>query len=216
MNTLLVITDGRDRCLTRTLNSAVEALPTFDHYVMVNDSLDAVFGEWLGANWPMFDILHPTTKRGFGGAIQAGWDAIPPCDYVFHLEDDFVFNQPVDLDRFVELLELNPALAQVALKRQPWNAEERAAGGIVEQHPFDFEDHELGALHWTEHRRFFTTNPSLYPYELTRRGWPQCEHSEGVFTHQLLEDGLRFAYWGKRFDPPRVHHIGDERVGHGY
>jgi hypothetical protein len=108
-------------------------------------------------------------------------------------------------------------LVQLVLRRQPWNAEERAAGGIVEQHPDDYQDATDGTNYWLEHRRFFSTNPSLYHRSLLTRSWPDGEHSEGMFTHDLLRDEtLRFAFWGARDSGEWVTHIGRERVGTGY
>lgn len=192
---LLLIHDGRHDYLERTLASAQERLPAFDQRVIVDDS------------------RH---ELGFAGAIRHGWDQIE-TDWVFHLEGDFTFNGNVPVAAMIELLERRSHLAQVALKRQPWNDEEKAAGGIVELHPDDFTERTDGHAVWTEHRRFFTTNPSVYSARLCRRGWPQQPHSEGVFTHQLLRDPrLRFAFWGAKHAPPLVEHIGAVRAGVGY
>ena len=193
MIALLLVDDGRFDYRERCLRSAAQLLPPLDVCIEVND---------------------PDHELGFAGAIQAGWDAVleSGADYVFHLEADFTFNVHVPTARMIELLEAQPQLAQVALKRQPWNASERAAGGIVEQHPDDFTDHGF----WTEHRRFFTTNPCVYRASLCERGWPQVPESEGIFTHQLRDDGLSFAFWGGKFDAPTVTHIGRHRAGKGY
>lgn len=195
---LLVIDDGRSDYLDRCLLSASEMLPPLSRRVTIDDS------------------AH---ELGFAGAIQAGWDEIAKldADYVFHLESDFTFNFPVELRAMVELLERHPHLAQVSLKRQPWNERECLAGGIVEADPDDFTECFDGKATWTEHRRYFTTNPSLYPTSLCGLGWPQGSESEGHFTHRLLEDPLlRFAIWGGKFDPPAVEHIGEVRAGVGY
>jgi hypothetical protein len=192
---LILIGDGRDEYRNRTTASADAVLPEFDQIVYVDDRSHLL---------------------GFAGAIDAAWGAVR-TDFVFHLEADFVFKAPVPLARMLSILQSQPQLAQIALKRQPWNAEERAAGGIVELHPDDFVERSDGGELWTEHRRFFTTNPSVYSSRLCRLGWPQEEHSEGKFTHRLLEDPhLRFAFFGGKFDAPLVEHIGAERVGHGY
>ena len=218
---LLVITDGRAGYHERTMASAADMLPDVSHRVMVNDCADPAWCEHLDDTWgDDFDILHPTRRRGFAGAIQAGWDrlrATTSAEWVFHLEADFTFNEPVDIASMAAVLERHPHLVQMALRRQPWNDAERAAGGIVEQHPGDYTDHLWDEHRWLEHRRFFTTNPSLYRASLCDDGWPQVPHSEGIFTHQLLTDpAVTFGFWGARSDPPKVHHIGDERAGHGY
>lgn len=192
---LLLISDGRDEYLQRTLLSAAEHLPAFDQLVHVEDR-----GHELG----------------FAGAIQHGWEQVK-ADWVFHLEADFTFTERVDLNRMKTILVARPYLAQLVLKRQPWNPDETAAGGIIEQHPDDYTEVNAYAGTWTEHRRFWSTNPSLYSTRFCRLGWPQVPQSEGIFTHRLLKDPhLRFAFWGGKTDPPRVTHIGDVRAGTGY
>ena len=194
---LLVIHDGRHDYLERTIESANDHLPmdVFDQVVTVDDT---------------------DHKLGFAGAVQHGWEQVE-TEWVFHLEGDFTFNENIPIHRMIRLLQDRPYLAQVALKRQPWNPQEHRAGGIVELHPGDFHEVTDGEVVWTEHRRFFTTNPSVYSSRLCRGGWPQEPHSEGMFTHRLLTDPLlRFAFWGGKFDAPKVEHIGHERAGTGY
>lgn len=195
---LLRIGDGRDDYHERSWQSALEALPKIDHVVTVDDR---------------------DHHLGFAGAIQHGWDQILDlqADYVFHLELDFVFREPVDLAGMIRLLERHPHLAQVSLKRQPWNEREQAAGGIIEADPHDFTEVRDPHSVWVEHRRYWTTNPSVYSTRWCRLGWPQEPQSEGLFTHKLLRDPmLRFAIWGARLDPHRVTHIGDTRAGAKY
>lgn len=190
---LLLIDDGREDYRDRCLDSAAEHLPPLDVMVEVSD---------------------PDHRLGFAGAIQAGWDGVleSGADYVFHLESDFLFEAPVPLGRMLHLLDIKPHLAQVALKRQPWNHEEKAAGGICELHPTAYLDRGQ----WTEHRRHFTTNPCLYRTALCERGWPQRPDSEGHFGIALRAEGFCFAYWGAPTAAPRVRHIGRHRAGNGY
>ncbi len=191
---LIFITDGRD-CAKDAFASAQEHLPKPDQLVYVDDS---------------------DHERGFHGAVQAAWDLVPDdADYVFHLEDDFIFQEAVPIDQMIWLLENKPWLAQVSLKRQAVNEEEKAAGGIVEAHPDDFEERSENEIDYTVHKRYFTTNPSLYRADLCKRGWPQVPHSEGIFTHQLLNDDYSFAIYGKKHAPPMVEHVGI-RQGKGY
>ena len=218
---LLVLTDGRRACLETTLASAVVNLPHPSVAVMVNDEPNEEWCLWLDSTFgDDFQILHPRSgRRGFAGAIQAGWDALSDldCTHVFHLEDDFTFNLPVPIEAMAEVLDARPHLVQLALRRQPWNEAERAAGGIVELHPHDFVEVSDGRSAWLEHRRFFTTNPSLYRRSLIDRGWPQGPESEGRFGIRLCEDpGVRFGYWGARDSGEWVTHIGDHRAGSGY
>lgn len=196
----LLISDGRDEYRERTLTSARASLPEPDEFIEIQD---------------------PSHELGFGGAIQAGWRRVlaeTDVDFVFHLEADFTFNRPAPVHEMAAVLRARPHLVQLALRRQPWNEAEKAAGGIVEMHPEDYEECELNGWSWLEHSRNFTTNPSLYPRRVCEYGWPDGEQSEGRFGIHLLErhPELRFAYWGSRDSGEAVAHIGDVRAGKGY
>lgn len=195
---LLLISDGRAEYLERTLASIDENLPRFNHVIHVDDS---------------------DHQLGFAGAIREGWERVlsTDADWVWHAEQDFTYDQPVPLAKMIALLERNHYLAQVSLKRQAWSTEEGLAGGFVELHPDDYTERSDRHATWTEHRRFFTTNPSVYSSRLCRVGWPNEAHSEGLFTHKLLTDPLlRFAFWGGKHGPPLCTHIGMTRDGVGY
>ena len=226
MIVLLVMTDGRLDCIDQAIPSALEHLQGWiTRRIIHDDSGDPDYRSWLRRRFFGFEVIyHPAGRQGFGGAYRNAWRYLTQCHepYVFSTEDDFTFNRDVDLREMVGVLEGRPHVAQLALRRQPWNEEERAAGGIVEQHPHDFIDrdywlHGRWPVEYLEHRRFWTTNPSLFRRSLCSREWPEAEHSEGVFTHQLLADpDLRFAFWGARDSGEWVTHIGNERVGTGY
>lgn len=197
--TLLVIADGRDDYLTRTLCSALVSLPSPEEVVVVDDREHIL---------------------GFAGAIQQGWDRILDTDaeFIFHLEGDFTFNEPVQLQGMAALAR-DEHVAQVALKRQPWNPQEVAAGGIIETDPDSYHEGVCcgGGYFYTAHRKFFTTNPSIYRRDIAERGWPQEANSEGKFGIELFKDPhVVSTFWGGKFDPPKVHHIGDTRAGKGY
>lgn len=195
---LLLISDGRDEYRDRTMASAKEMLPQ--------------------PNW-MVEIDDSDHRLGFAGAIAEGWRQVREtgAEWVFHLEGDFTFGEPIAVDRMIAVLERKPYLAQMTLKRQPVNAEEAAAGGLVERSPDAFTQKVEHGDAWTEHREYWSTNPCVYASAFCAQGWPQVDKSEGIFTHRLLEDpDLRFGMWGAKYDPPRVEHIGVERAGHGY
>lgn len=219
---LLVMTDGRRDCIAQATPSALANLHgEITHRVIHDDSGDPEYRAWLADTFPQFDVWHTPRRRGFGEAIRNAWRLIcyDPADYsyVAHVEDDFTFNRAVNLDAMARVLDARPHLVQLALRRQPWNDNERAAGGIVEQHPDDFAAVDDGEHRWLEHRRFFTTNPSLYRRSLCSTEWPAGKNSEGRFTHPLLRDSaVRFGYWGARDSGEWVTHIGHERVGVGY
>lgn len=225
-----LMTDGRRDCIERTIASAGEMLtgPIVER-VIHDDSGNPDNRRWLAGRFPEWEVIGRPTRQGFGGAIINAWRDIEHRSrawWIMHLEDDFLFNRPVDLMAMVAVLAKHPHLAQMVLRRQAWNAQERAAGGVVEQHPDEYADLEDGiGNRWMEHRLYFSTNPCVYSAELLRAEWPTGAQSEGRFTHKLLTDGLpwgtpgadvRFGMWGHRADGPAVEHIGERRNGNGY
>ena len=232
---LLVMTDGRRDCIAKAIPSALvnirhheadefrEGLP-FDELWIHDDSGDPEYRRWL-ERFGFETFGPPAGRSGFGGAIRSAWQHLrehSSADLIFHLEDDFTFRRRIGLDAMAHILDTNPHLVQLALRRQPWNEHERAAGGIVEQHPdayVDTEQHDdSGSFYWLEHRLFFTTNPSLYRRSLIEEHeWPDVRNSEGIFSHHLLgDDRIRFGFLGARDSGEAVEHIGYERVGTGY
>ena len=220
----LVITDGRVNVLRRTIASFEEQVsgPIIERFIY-DDSGNPGVRKLIQSWFPKWSLIqHPSGERqGFAGAVRTGWQAIREysvADYIFHLEDDFTFNVPIDLEDFQGILKQRPDLAQLALLRQPWNAEEIAAGGVMQQHPDWYIPHLDGkGRSWVEQDQFFTTNPSLYRRSLLEMfDWPEDSYSEGLFSSMLRQAGFRFGYWGEYGDPPAVTHIGAHRQGTGY
>lgn len=220
--TLLVVTDGRADCLAQALAAfdlcVDEGL--IERRVIVDDSADRDYAAWIDHNFRFDQRASSEERRGFGGAIQAGWDLLGNAEFVFHLEDDFVLARHVPLASMMETLARRSYLAQMALRRQPWGPDEVIAGGYIERDPYAFTncwDTERPERRWMEHRKFFTTNPSVYPAWVAKQGWPQVPGSEGQFGLQLFQNPqVRCAIWGNRHDPPWAIHIGHKRVGTGY
>lgn len=218
---LMVMTDGRLDCLSRTIASAEEKLINgVTTRVIHDDTGDAKYRKSLVEQFPDYEVIGGPHRRGFGGAISNAWKYVLSTDesYVFHLEDDFVFNEEIHLDRISDLLANRTYLIQVALKRQAWNQDEINAGGIVETDPASFEEVVSGGEVWTEHKKFFTTNPCVYRSSLCQHGWPEGNESEGKFGISLKSEfpDHKFAFWGGKYDKPMVTHIGKTRKGVGY
>lgn len=228
---LMFMTDGRKEYAAKTIASLKAMIEEggldFAASVVVDDGCDPAYSAWLDEVFPWTLHVPPERrKRGFGGAIRAGWDQIRrlPVDYVFHLEDDFVFTKFFRQEQLVRILEENPKLVQVALKRQPWNSEEEQAGDLVRLRWDSYvQRHNDRGDEWYEQRMFFTTNPSLYRYDLACGGWPTGEKSEGRFSQKIMaaDPEAVFGFLGRKEDPPWVTHIGgvagvSDRTGVSY
>lgn len=161
------------------------------------ESLDAVGFPWA----QQIIIEDPTHEYDQNEVVRHAWSLVADADFVFHLEEDFVLHDAPVAD-MARILAANPDLANIILKRQPWGSVEVAAGGYIECFPEAYEVCE-GFL---RHRRFFSLNPCLIPKRVIDMGWAG---SEGDMTTRCVEQGMSFAVYGQRHDPPRVTHIGE-------
>lgn len=212
MIVLTVITDGRYEYLKQTVTSAAINLGRFDRRFLIDDSGDREYTSQLRRRYPEFTIVAHPERRGLAAAAQTAWHTAAATDatHLFHLEEDFTFSVPISLDAMAACLDRHPCLAQLVLKRQPWSAQEKEAGGQIEVAPDEYIQCLDGTAAWVEHRRLFSFNPTLIPRWVFDRPWGPI--LERTVTDQLLEDPTtRFAYWGHRDDPPRCEHIGISR-----
>lgn len=218
----LMMTDGRTGYLHRAVESMHHLHGDISRRILHDDTGDYDHRRDLARRYPDWQVIGTPGRAGFGGAYRHAYDWLAHYTtqpYVWSTEDDFEYIRDVDLDAMAAVLDTHPRLTQLALRRQPWNGAELAAGGVVEQHPRDYADcHDLHGRHWLEHRRFHTTNPSLIRRSLLlRHRWPTVPNSEGVFSATVFADRkARSGYWGARDSGEWVRHIGAIRTGHGY
>lgn len=171
--------------------------------------------------------------HGYTGSMERMWRYIAKRakgEYIFQTEDDFTFDRPVDLVSLATVLRGDPGLAQVALLRDAYYADERETGGILgwPEPAFTRVVSEAGEPR-LEHRLFFTANPSLFRRSLTATPWPseqtsrrilgrrpdQMPSSETAFGRLVFADKrTRVAFWGD--GESWVSHIGAVRAGVGY
>lgn len=216
MNTfaLLVMTDGRNNYLLQTVSSASLMLrgPIIERW-MHDDTGDENHRAWLRRRFPDFIHIGEGPRKGFGGAYDFVWKTLggqSQAKYVFSLEDDFTFNREIPLEAMAQVLEDNPHVYQMALRRQAWSSEEIQAGGVIERWPDVFYQQDG----WISQRFFYTTNPHLCRKSLFEtRTYPNVKDAEGHFSLGVLNDDpqAQFGYWGEKSDPPWVQHIGVQR-----
>lgn len=164
---------------------------------------------------PGFEVVGVGPRRGYAAAMARAFAWLAPLgDYVWWTEDDFTLNRRVDTGAMVDVLAEHPYLAQLALRRQPWNDAERAAGGIVEQHPDWYTDHAEHGVAWLEHAGYYTNNPHLMAHWVPAVGYPTGKDAEGRFGFRLrdAEPDVRFGYWGSRDSGEWCHHTGELSV----
>lgn len=207
---LIIITDGRQSCIEKTINRFNELFTyNFFEKIIINDSADFRYHDFLCSKFPEFNIVSHEKRRGLAGAVQSAWESVSPeTDYILHLEDDFLFDKKINIDHMIFLLKNNPHLVQMALVRNSVNPPEEEVGGFVFQHLADYHQKD----EYFEHCRLFTLNPCIYPLSTTKIGWPD-HGGESEFTSKVhsTNSEYRFAYYGNIYDDPIVTHIGGIR-----
>jgi hypothetical protein len=228
---LAVLTHGDAPHLDRAIESFAEhASPAPADLVCVVDGPGRTppvepFGQWRGLVLPQQSGFCFASRELWRLASEPNVEAT--ADYVFWLENDFVLTRPVDLSELAYVLDDRwPRLAQMQLMRGAVNAEERAAGGLYESRPGQYEPRTTVAADstdpgdwwnapWLEHRSYMTTNPCLMPADfMLANPWPGYDREcEGRFGIDLVKEGYTFGVWGD--GSPWCEHIG-QRDGFGY
>lgn len=220
---LIVLTNGRRDCISQTIPSIRKHLAGASDLVIVDDSGQAAYRAWLAAEFPEALVTAVAdTAVGYWRAMRTVWSIAQDSgtEHTGFWEDDFVLTADADLTCLARVLDERPYLTQLALRRQPWFANEHEHGGLLEALEAQgqvFEEVSDGKHWWIEHRALFTGNPCLIPARTFRKPWPDGAWSESRFGRLLFENPLaRGAYWGRRNEFPKVDHIGVDRVGSDY
>jgi len=208
---LVVITDGRPY-LAETIASLEKYLHGhFAIRIIVDDSGDPAYGDMLHDTYsPEYVVLSHGTRHGLAQAVRTAWFAAVAAgaNYIWHAEDDMVYTQHVYISEMQEVLQENPTLAQLSLKRGAVNDYEAAAGGFMETHINDFTDQDG----YVSHRTLFTFNPCLIPIDAAYLCLAaQHDGLERGVTDTLLAHGWHFGVLGSKADAPMVDHIGHTR-----
>lgn len=154
-------------------------------------------------------IVNDALHEGMAVNVARAWQIAlsgPRPEFLFHLEDDMVIQQPLPLHEAAAILRGHPHIANIIFQRQPWNDIEHEAGGV---HAAIAKLSEYYRQHatWAEHDHIFSLNPCLIPRHILEMGWPTGNEAE--MTARLK--GYRFGIWGHPEDAPLIEHIGYER-----
>lgn len=207
---LVILTNRRRRYLPDTLKRIQEMVTGWDALTIVDDSGDARWRATLAREYSTAEIVPAAAEpAGYTTAMRTVV-AHMHGDVVAFWEEDFRPTEHIDLHTLAGILDRRPWLAQVALLRQPWYANEVAAGGVIEALQQDGTRfvNRRGVI---EHRAFFTCNPSVWRRSVYESGWPNVPWSENAKRDQLRSAGYRFGM----IPGVKVNHVG-QRTGFGY
>lgn len=207
---LVVLSNRREKYLPDTLHALRRLVFGWNELVIVDDSGDEDHRHRTAAQNPDAEVIPVAPEpSGYTAAMGVVTDSMHGETVAFW-EEDFIPARPIDLQQIAGTLTARPHLAQLALLRQPWFANEVEHGGVVEALEAQGQRFNLvdGIL---EHTAFFTGNPSLWTPAVYRPGWPTGSWSENRKRDELRAAGYKFGL----IPEVRVHHVG-ERTGFGY
>jgi hypothetical protein len=142
-------------------------------------------------------------------------------DYVWHQEDDVEILQPIKILDLIELLEQNPILSQVVLKRQAWYPDESnptALGDDIIYKNYRLEKFYI--LIFSPMASLYSMDRVRFPYSdwygqfYPSTNWSKINLNEGMIGKALYEDRkLMSGHLKSSSGDNLVNHIGDYFVG---
>lgn len=212
---ILIFNDGRNEYLRRTLSSFNEMVEINDCYkILIDDNplnRNQVEIDKIVSDFNIDQVILNDSNLGVFGTVQKAWRFIPQdCEYVFHLENDFLFNEFVDVNELVEVLESSKKIFQIALLRQDWFAFEKKVGGIYKAYS-PWSEMKIGKVDLVLHRHYFTHNPCVYHkrYAIQTSGYNEYGYMKVL--RRVQQNGY-CAYLGTLKDKPKVTHIGELKI----
>src|SRR5579863_1515295 len=113
---LMVATDGRAAYITQAIETAQQYLKgEFSRFIIINDAGDPGYSAFLDATFPTFEIVHHPERYGMSRATRSFFEEAHAtgCDYIFRLEEDFVFHKTVNVKKMARLLHCEQHLSQL-------------------------------------------------------------------------------------------------------
>jgi hypothetical protein len=167
-------------------------------------------------------ILHQV-NQGLSVTWAEFWDLIQTrnYDYVWNQEDDVEIVESVKILDLIELLQADPSISQVTLKRQPWYFHETESVALASDGIFKNFRYEKGGV-------LFSPIASLYPIDRAKFNYNQwyqnsypeepglhtAKYNEGYIGKALAENfGMVNALIKNQQGSNLINHIGEWFVG---
>lgn len=179
----------------------------FEHIIAINDFGDAASSEVFKRICPHATLLHLDRQLGHHRAVDYMYAQVK-TPYIFHTEDDWLFEQAPQLASARELLDTNPNISSVCFRSlSDFAAEQRLPELAQIQQAGENSYFRLDALHPEWHG--YTFNPNLVRTATWKNinGFAQFKKERHISRH-LRSLGFFIAYQ----NPGSCSHIGFHSV----
>jgi hypothetical protein len=203
--TVTMTSCGRLDLLQQTLDSFRRHNPG-GRYIISEDSADPEVIAAVRAMAPDAQVLYAETRTGLMASLDRLFSAVG-TPYIFHLEDDWLCDGPVDWETAMQGLE-RPGVAQVCVRvfdeiRPKWRKHST---------PFQIGGHQFAHMHADAHPEFFgwSPNPGLFRTDIYHRYKPFHGVTPDQMSARIKRDNQTMAF----LLPGIAHHIGGGRNIH--
>lgn len=210
-NITLCLTIGkRPELLRQTLNSLLDKVDFFD-IIAINDFRDeetnAVFRELC----PSGNLINLPEQVGHHKAVDTMYAQVK-TDYIFHCEDDWLFDQPIPIAQSIQLLKNDPSITLVCVRKiedMVFNTEQKSKI-LTESNPlidytrldpiheqwygYSFNPHVVSTQLWHEIKAFSKFKKERHVSRwLRQKGKHMVYLSHGACQHIGEEDSVSVA-----------------------
>lgn len=201
--TICVTSCGRLDLLAKTLASFA-AFNTGGRFIISEDSADEAAIAKVRADYPQARVLAGTTRLGLMASIDRIYSAAD-TPFIFHLEDDWQFDGPVNWYAATGFLVARDDVANVSVRA----FDEIKERFRVLSKPATFADTPFAVMRANAHPEFFgwSSNPGLIRRSLYEQYAPFSRLLHDQMSGLIKKEGRTVAY----LLPGVARHIGQDR-----
>lgn len=201
--TVAVTSCGRRDLLSETLAS-FRRFHEGGRLVISEDSADPDMLAWLRATYPEARVIDSPGRTGLMASIDRLYGAIE-TPYVFHLEDDWAFDGPVDFALAKKILTDEPKVSVVCVRV----FEELKAKHRARSQARRLDGVELRTMDPAIHPQWYgySSNPGLLRHAFWKQYAPVARYHHDELSGVAKQEGWHMVY----MLPGVARHIGDGR-----
>lgn len=202
--TVCITSCGRLDLLAETL-AAFRRHNTGGRYLLSEDSTDPAVIATLRSTYPEMTVLSGEQRLGLMGSIDRLYSRVE-TPYIFHLEDDWAFDGPVNWNAAIACLEQRPEIANVSVR----DIHEIKEKYRTRSDPATIAGTEFRVMRRDAHPESFgwSSNPGLITRALYAQYAPFGRAIHDRMSGIIKADGKTLAY----LLPGVARHIGQERT----
>lgn len=188
--TVCITSCGRLDLLAETLTS-FRAYNHGGRYVLSEDSTDPAIIAEVQKLYPEMQVLSGSERLGLMGSIDRLYSAVT-TPFIFHLEDDWDFDGPIDWNAAIALLEVNDQVANVSVRAfDEIKPKLRARSDATA-----FAGQKFQIMRQNAHPEFFgwSSNPGLIRTHLYQTYKPFRRMLHDQMSGLIKKDGRTVAY----------------------